>query len=225
MSLNLIIGGSGTLGKVLVNKFSENGNCIFTYNKSKAPSTPKCIHLDLFSEESVGNFISSMSSRKIHSIIFNAAYNENRLMLYEKGERLLENINAFIINQKRIALALRSGLEDASIIFISSIVGLRGSAGQTVYSAVKGATVGLCHELALELADIDCRVNTVIPGIFRSNLSESLDEGKLQNLINQNILAREQDLNEIVNFIHHLSGMRNVSAQVFNLDSRALNIL
>jgi NAD(P)-dependent dehydrogenase (short-subunit alcohol dehydrogenase family) len=69
---------------------------------------------------------------------------------------------------------------DASMVFVSSIVGIVGQAGKTVYSASKGAIVAGCKCLALELAPRNIRINSVLPAIVETELSTkmlaSLDE-------------------------------------------------
>ena len=65
---------------------------------------------------------------------------------------------------------------DASIIFISSIVGLLGQAGKTAYSASKGALIAASKCLALELASKGIRVNTILPALVETEMSSKLLE-------------------------------------------------
>lgn len=65
---------------------------------------------------------------------------------------------------------------EASIIFISSIVGLLGQAGKTAYSASKGALIAASKCLALELASKGIRVNTILPALVETEMSSKLLE-------------------------------------------------
>ena len=76
---------------------------------------------------------------------------------------------------------------DASIIYISSIVGLLGQAGKTAYSASKGALIAASKCLALELAPKGIRVNTILPALVETEMSskilETLSEESKVNIL------------------------------------------
>jgi NAD(P)-dependent dehydrogenase (short-subunit alcohol dehydrogenase family) len=81
----------------------------------------------------------------------------------------------------------------ASIIFISSIVGLLGQAGKTAYSASKGALIAASKCLALELASKGVRVNTILPALIETEMSskilESLTEESKINILKMHPLG------------------------------------
>ena len=62
----------------------------------------------------------------------------------------------------------------ASVVLLSSAVGMVGQAGVSAYAASKGAVVSLSKSLALELADEDIRVNCVCPGVVRTPMTDAL---------------------------------------------------
>ena len=82
---------------------------------------------------------------------------------------------------------------EASIIFISSIVGLFGQAGKTAYSASKGALIAASKCLALELAPKGIRVNTVLPALVETEMSskilETLSEESKVNILKMHPLG------------------------------------
>jgi NAD(P)-dependent dehydrogenase (short-subunit alcohol dehydrogenase family) len=63
--------------------------------------------------------------------------------------------------------------EGASVIFISSVMGMVGEMGKTVYSLTKGALISGARSLALELATRNVRVNTISPGVVVTPMSQS----------------------------------------------------
>ncbi len=77
-----------------------------------------------------------------------------------------------------------------SIINISSMVGLRGNAGQLVYSATKGAVIALTKSAAKELASKKIRVNSIAPGLTQTDMMEQADLDKLQGRINNICIGR-----------------------------------
>ena len=108
------------------------------------------------------------------------------------------------------------------IINVSSLVGLKGHAGQCAYSSAKAGLIGLTKSAALELGRFNIQVNAILPGFMKTAMTESLPEQDVDSIINANILRKEQDVNEVAEFVYHLSNMTQVSGQVFNTDSRIL---
>jgi NAD(P)-dependent dehydrogenase (short-subunit alcohol dehydrogenase family) len=68
---------------------------------------------------------------------------------------------------------LKNAAKDGgALVLLSSVAGLRGSAGASAYAAAKGALLALGRSLAVELAPQRIRVNTLVPGVVRSAMSE-----------------------------------------------------
>ncbi len=63
-----------------------------------------------------------------------------------------------------------------SVVLISSVVGLVGQAGVSIYSASKGAVIALTRSLALELADEGIRVNCIAAGLVQTELTERVSK-------------------------------------------------
>lgn len=82
---------------------------------------------------------------------------------------------------------------NASIVYISSIVGILGQAGKTAYSASKAALIGASKCLALELAPRGIRVNTILPAVVETNMSknilDSLSEENKNNILKMHPLG------------------------------------
>lgn len=118
----------------------------------------------------------------------------------------------------RAMMRQRSG----HIISLASLTGLRGRAGQANYSAAKAGLVGLTRSTAIELGRFNIKANAVLPGFLTTEMGETVSQPVLSRIIEDNALGRTSTVEEIADFIYHLSLMRHVSGQVFNLDSRIL---
>lgn len=118
----------------------------------------------------------------------------------------------------KVMMKQRSG----HIISVSSISGVQGREGQANYSASKAGLIGLTKAAAKELGRFNIRVNAVLPGHLPTDMGKALPEERAADILDSNALGRTSDSCEISAFIHHLSLMRNVSGQIFNLDSRVL---
>ena len=108
------------------------------------------------------------------------------------------------------------------IINIGSIVGLRGKTGHPAYSASKAGLVGLTKATATELAPHRIRVNCVLPGYMLTDMGAGASDVAKDDALADNLLKKFSDPAEVAEFIYHLAGMKAVSGQVFNLDSRII---
>jgi 3-oxoacyl-[acyl-carrier protein] reductase len=108
------------------------------------------------------------------------------------------------------------------VMNIASIVGLQGREGQANYSASKAGLIGLTKASAKELGHFNIQVNAILPGYLQTDMGDGVSDGVHKRILLQNALGRMSDPHEVADFIYHLSLMKNVSGQVFNLDSRII---
>jgi 3-oxoacyl-[acyl-carrier protein] reductase len=106
------------------------------------------------------------------------------------------------------------------IVHVGSFAGLAGAEGRAIYAASKAALHGLTVALAREAGPHGVRVNTVLPGVLRTPMTERLGPERLAAFAADNVLGRLGDPAESARFIVFLLGARDVSGQIFNLDSR-----
>lgn len=109
---------------------------------------------------------------------------------------------------------------EGQIIHVSSFSARCGHAGQSNYAAAKAGLIGLTESLAREVGKREVRVNCVMPGVLPTPMTGGLTPERLAELAAENALGRINSPGEVARFIVFLSGMRNVSGQVFQLDSR-----
>lgn len=106
------------------------------------------------------------------------------------------------------------------IVNVGSFAGRAGARGQANYAAAKAGLIGLSQSLAAELGSRNVRVNVVLPGVLPTPMTAALEPAALAALTGANLLRRINDVGEVARFIAFLAAMKNVSAQVFQLDSR-----
>lgn len=125
------------------------------------------------------------------------------------------------IHMVQCALKLmRRNPEGGTIINISSIVGLRGNAGQSIYGATKGAVASLTKSWAKELAPQKIRVNAVAPGSIDTNMFYEMSADKIQESIDAIGLKRLGKPEEVAKVILFLaSGMSSyITGEIIGVD-------
>lgn len=108
-----------------------------------------------------------------------------------------------------------------SIINVSSIVGVRGNFGQANYSGSKAAILGFTKSLAKELGKFNIRVNAILPGYHLTDLTNKYP-ATIIRAKEESVLNKLADLKEVAKFVVFLAGLKSISGQVFNIDSRII---
>jgi 3-oxoacyl-[acyl-carrier protein] reductase len=110
-----------------------------------------------------------------------------------------------------------------SILNISSIVGLRGFRGLSVYSSTKSALLGLTRSLARELGPANITVNAVLPGFLLTDMSSSLESRERDQIVRRTPLGRLGDVADVVPVVRFLlsSEGRFITGQCLVVDGGA----
>ena len=87
------------------------------------------------------------------------------------------------------------------IINIASVSGVKGTPGQTNYSAAKGALIAATKALAQEVAKRKITVNAVAPGFIKSDMTAELDEKELKKMIPANRFGEAEEVAQLVSFL------------------------
>lgn len=105
----------------------------------------------------------------------------------------------FNVTQNAIQQMLRK--RTGRIINIASVSGLKGVAGQTNYSAAKGAMIASTKALAQEVAKRKITVNAVAPGFITSDMTKDLNETELKQMIPMNRFGKAEEVAHLVSFL------------------------
>jgi 3-oxoacyl-[acyl-carrier protein] reductase len=87
------------------------------------------------------------------------------------------------------------------IVNMVSVSGVKGTPGQTNYSAAKGAVVAATKALAQEVAKRNITVNAVAPGFIRTDMTGELDEKELIKMIPVNRFGEAEEVADLVGFL------------------------
>ncbi len=107
-----------------------------------------------------------------------------------------------------------------AIVFVSSIVGLAGSAGQTAYSATKAGLLGLTKSLAKEIGSRNVRVNAVAPGLIETAMTSEMPEAARAQYLQQIALGRPGSPDDVAGVVSFLcsDAARYVTGQTIVVD-------
>jgi len=141
----------------------------------------------------------------------------------ESWERVLAvNLKGAMLCAQAVARCMaRRGT--GHIVNISSFAARQGTRGQASYAAAKAGLLGLSQSLAREWgagAAAEIRVNAVLPGVLPTRMTRHLSAAALSEASAANALGRLNSVDEVASFVVFLASMKNVSGQIFQLDSR-----
>ncbi len=119
-------------------------------------------------------------------------------------------------------MALKSLIKrkGGSIVFLSSVIGTKGSAGQSVYSASKSSLIGFTKSLSKELAPLNIRVNAIAPGFITTDMTSHYNDQHTQKIISSIGMKRPGSPNEVADVIVFLSSDLSsyVTGQIIEVD-------
>ena len=143
--------------------------------KAKAYKSDASLMKD--AEELIKDVLENFES--IDVLVNNAGITKDNLLMRmseEDFDRVLEVNLKSIFNMtkavQRTMLKQRSG----SIVNMTSVVGIKGNAGQSNYSASKAGVIGFTKSIALELGSRNIRCNAIAPGFIKTDMTEQLDD-------------------------------------------------
>ena len=193
----IITGASRGIGSGIARVFAENGsNVAFTYSSSvdsaiklqeellKHGVKVKSYKSDASDFNSSQKLITDVINDfgQIDILINNAGITKDNLLMRmgeEDFDKVIEVNLKSVFNMtkavQRIMLKQRKG----SIINMSSVVGVKGNAGQTNYAASKAGIIGFSKSVALELGSRNIRCNVIAPGFIETEMTAKLDQSKV----------------------------------------------
>lgn len=195
----LITGASKGIGYAIAQKFASQGaNVAFTFLSSveKGEALEKELQTKgikakgyrsdasdfAAAEQLINDVVNDFGSLDI--LVNNAGITKDNLLLRlrEADWDDVMNINLkSCFNTVKAATKTMMKQRSGSIINMTSVVGLKGNAGQTNYSASKAGIIGFTKSVALELGSRGIRSNAIAPGFIETEMTDKLDEKTVQS--------------------------------------------
>jgi len=207
----LITGGSRGIGLATAQRFAALGDRVaVTYNSSPPPEGFFAVKCDVTSSADVDDAFKAVEQHfgPVEILVSNAGMTKDMLLLRMSEDDFTQVVDANLTAAYRVAKRAAQGMLKARkgrIIFVSSVVGLLGSAGQANYSASKSGLVGLARSIARELGSRSITANVVAPGPVATDMLAALSEERREALTAAVPLGRLASPDEIAGTITFLA--------------------
>ncbi|MBE0390694.1 MULTISPECIES: 3-oxoacyl-ACP reductase FabG [unclassified Flavobacterium] len=222
MKCVLVTGGSRGIGSAICKKLAMDSNyhILINYQSNKEAAektldevvqnggTGEIISFNVADFEEVKTALTQWQEANpeaiVEAIVNNAGITKDGLFMWMSPEDWSNVVNTslngfFNVTNFFIQKMLRN--KYGRIVNIVSLSGVKGTAGQTNYSAAKGAVVAATKALAQEVAKRNITVNAVAPGFIRTDMTSQLDEKELVKLIPVNRFGEAEEVADLVSFL------------------------
>ncbi|MFP3596217.1 3-oxoacyl-ACP reductase FabG [Chryseobacterium sp. SIMBA_029] len=222
MKCAIVTGGSRGIGRAICIKLAEEKNyhllINFASNEKAAKetlakveelgATGEILKFDVGNAEETQSVLEQWQERNpdavVEVIVNNAGITRDGLFMWMQREDWNSVINTslngfFNVTNFFIQKLLRN--KYGRIINMVSVSGVKGTAGQTNYSAAKGALVAATKSLAQEIAKRNITVNAVAPGFIRTDMTQDFNEDELKAMIPVNRFGEAEEVADLVAFL------------------------
>lgn len=238
----IITGASRGIGKGIAEVFAREGaNVAFTYSSSEAPAleleaelTKMGVQAKAYksnaadyeaAEQLVAKVLEDFGGVDI--LINNAGITKDNLLMRMSEpdfDQVIEVNLKSVFNMTKAIQRTFLKQRHGSIINMSSVVGVKGNAGQANYAASKAGMIGFTKSVALELGSRNIRCNAVAPGFIETEMTDKLDEKTVQGWRDAIPLKRGGSPEDVANACLFLASDLSayVTGQVLNVDGGML---
>ena len=207
----LVTGGNRGIGLAIARGFADAGDQVaITYRTGEPPAGLLGVKADVTDPAAVDAAFSEAEAAHgpVEVLVANAGVTRDKLLLMMTDEDFGAVLDTNLAGSYRVAKRAAKTMIRARkgrMIFISSVVGLLGSAGQSNYAASKAGLVGLARSVARELGSRNITANVVAPGFVATDMTAALPEERQQAIIGQVPLGRYATTGEIAAVVRFLA--------------------
>lgn len=234
----LITGGARGIGRAITLELAKAGaDVAFTYRSSAQLAVTLKSEVEAMGRRALAIEADAVSSgpaaeavdrtvkelARLDILVNNAGITRDNLLLRMKEEdwdAVIQTNLKSVFNYTKAAIRTMMGQKYGKIINVSSVVGLKGNAGQSNYAASKAGIVGFTKSMAKELASRNILVNAVAPGYIDTDMTASLNEEQRKSVLDAVPLKRVAKPEEVAKVILFLASPESdyITGQVIAVD-------
>lgn len=206
----LVTGGNRGIGRAIAESLKSAGvRVVVTYRTGTPPSDFDSVAMDVTDSASIDAAFAKIESEigQPEIIVANAGITKDGLVMRMADEDFEDVIDANLTGAFRVAKRATKGLlklKRGRLIFVGSVVGSVGAAGQVNYAASKSGLVGMARSFARELGSRGITANVIAPGFVETDMTSTLDEKRRAEIAAQVPLGRfcsAEEIADVVTFI------------------------
>jgi 3-oxoacyl-[acyl-carrier protein] reductase len=208
----LVTGGNRGIGLAIAQAFAAGGDQVaVTHRSGEPPAGMLGVRCDVTDPASVDAAFEQVEAEHgpVEVLVANAGITRDQLIMRMSEEDFAAVVDTNLAGSWRVAKRATKGmlrLKRGRIVFISSVVGLLGSAGQSNYAASKAGLIGLARSLARELGSRSITANVVAPGFVETDMTAELAEDLQKTYKSQIPLGRFCTPDEVARVVRFLAG-------------------
>jgi 3-oxoacyl-[acyl-carrier protein] reductase len=208
----LVTGGNRGIGLAIARRLAAGGDSVTVTSRSGDPVEKlHVVRCDVRDPASVDSAFAAAEAEHgpVEVLVANAGVTRDQLLALMSEDDFGAVLDTNLTGAYRVARRAVRGMmrmRRGRVVFISSVVGLYGSAGQANYAASKAGLVGLARSLARELGSRGITCNVVAPGFVDSDMTAGLPEDRKAAILAAVPLGRYASADEVAGVVAFLAG-------------------
>lgn len=206
----LVTGGSRGIGLATARTLAADGHRVAVTYRSSPPEGLLAVRCDVTSTEQIEQAFLEVEAAQgpVEVLVSNAGITDDGLLMRMSESSFTTVVDTNLTAAYRVAKRASRAMLKARwgrLVFISSVVGLSGAAGQINYAASKSGLIGLSRSIARELGGRGITSNVVAPGYVDTDMTANLAEARREELVRSIPLGRTATAEEIATVVAFLA--------------------